>query len=161
MAVGSDSQFVSLCRLMGREDLIESPDYASNRDRKKNQEALFEIINREFSTTTSADLLEKLETFGIPAGAVRKLSEVLTSEESARRNAVLSVQLDDDSTFNVPGGGWCIDGRTAAVRMPPPKLNAHAEEIRSELSSPSRNTYGQNHQRRGSPEDQHHSRHRS
>lgn len=136
MAVGSDSQFVSLCRLMGREDLIDSPDYASNRDRKKNQESLFEIINGEFSTTTSADLLEKLEAFGIPAGAVRKLSEVLTSEESAQRNAVLSVQLADDSTFNVPGGGWRIDGTTAQVRMPPPKLNAHAEEIRQELSSP-------------------------
>lgn len=134
MAVGNDSQFANLCRLMGREDLIGSPDFASNSDRKQNQEALFAIINEEFSTITSADLLVKLESFGIPAGAVRKLSEVLTSEDTKQRNAILSVPLSDGSTFQVSGGGWRIDGTTAEVRMPPPKLNEHAEEILGELN---------------------------
>ena len=133
MAVGNDAQFGNLCRAIGRDDLVTSQTFASNSDRKQNQEELFAILHEEFSATTSEDLLEKLASFGIPAGEVRKLSQVLTSEDVKQRNAVLSVPLDSGATFQVPGGGWRIDGSTAEVRSLPPKLNEHAEEILSEL----------------------------
>lgn len=134
IAVGNDTQFSNLCRAIGRDNLAASEKFATNGRRKENEMALYEVLQEEFSNYSTSTLLSKLESYGVPAGEVRTLSQVLHSAEALKRNLVLSFSLADGTEFKVPGGGWRIDDTTAEVRMPPPKLNEHAREILSELT---------------------------
>lgn len=134
LAVGNDAQFAKLCEVIGRADLAEYSEFASNSDRKSNQEQLFAVLNEEFQTVTSQELLSSLARKGVPAGPIRSLEEVLTSAETADRNMVLDFELEDGTEFRVPGGGWRIDGLTASVRSAPPALNEHSDSIRSEVA---------------------------
>ncbi len=136
MAVGKDAQFANLCRGIGREDLAASADFATNSSRQENQEKLFEILNQEFSTRSSADLLATLEQVEVPAGEIRKLSQVLDSSEAESREAVLSV-IHPQRRRHFPGPRRRMADRwdNRGCTHPTPKLNEHADEILNELSA--------------------------
>jgi crotonobetainyl-CoA:carnitine CoA-transferase CaiB-like acyl-CoA transferase len=79
LAVGSDAQFKALCEVLDLPALPEDERYSSNRSRVMHRAALAVALAPAFLTSERDALLSRLIAAGVPAGAVRRLDEVLQS----------------------------------------------------------------------------------
>lgn len=91
LAVGNDGQFARFCRAIGRNDLADSPDYATNALRIANREALVAAIGAETMKRTRADMLTLCETHGVPAGPINQLNDVFADPQIIARGMELSL----------------------------------------------------------------------
>ena len=91
LAVGNDGQFARFCRAIGRNDLADSPDYATNALRIANREALVAAIGAETMKRTRADMLTLCETHGVPAGPINQLNDVFADPQVIARGMELSL----------------------------------------------------------------------
>lgn len=84
LAVGSDAQFASLCKLLGVEALASDKRFALNQQRVLNRDALQQAFKDLFLSKNLSDWLELLEKENIPAGAIKDLAEVFASPSAQR-----------------------------------------------------------------------------
>ena len=135
IAANKDEQWVLLARHIGREDLLERPEYATREDRKANRLALKAEIEEALVTRPARDWAKELNRIGVPAGAVLTVPEVLEMPVIADRGFL-------DEFSDVPGVGRDIrvvttgvkmDGAAPRVDAPPPELGQDNDAIWSEL----------------------------
>ena len=87
LAVGSDRQFSNLCKVLNVEDISHDKRFISNVERVKHQDVLIPLLETKISTWNRDHLLNKLANQNVPAGAVRKVSQVF--EQPTGLNQVL------------------------------------------------------------------------
>lgn len=135
IAANKDEQWQILARHIGREDLLQRPEFATREDRKANRLALKFEIESALATRSAREWARELNRLGVPAGAVLDLPEVLDHEVIRERGMIACFE-------NVPGvnrpvsvlrTGIKIDGEAPAVDAPPPALGADNCEILSGL----------------------------
>jgi len=80
LAVGSDSQFRSLCTLLGHPELATDLRFLSNSARVANRKELHKELSNLFILQDRDEILTKLIEHNVPAGAIRMLDEVLESD---------------------------------------------------------------------------------
>jgi crotonobetainyl-CoA:carnitine CoA-transferase CaiB-like acyl-CoA transferase len=67
----TDEQWVALCRIIGRHDLADDPDFARFEDRVRNRPAVTEAVSAALATRTRSEWRPLLEAVGIVVGEVR------------------------------------------------------------------------------------------
>ena len=131
IAANKDEQWDVLARHIGREDLLENPDYATREDRKRNRVALRAEIESTIADRCASELADELTALGVPAGAVMTVPEILDHPVVAGRGLLADFE-------NVPGVGRNIrtvrtgakvNGVAPAVSSPPPELGEHNAEL--------------------------------
>lgn len=75
-AIGSDSHFSKLCKVIGEEQLSIDPRFKTNQLRVKNREELYDLLNQRIHILNSNELLEQLHSLNVPAGKVKNIEEV-------------------------------------------------------------------------------------
>jgi formyl-CoA transferase len=134
LAVTNDRLFERLCRdVLGRPDLLEDPRYSKNPARASNREALSVLLGDIFATRERADWLADFDRAGIPAGAVRQVSEAAESPEIADRNMVATVDHPTAGRLRLVASPHKLAGTPPPAPTPPPLLGEHDEEILSGL----------------------------
>jgi len=81
LAVGSDAQFKSLCKVLGCDEVAEEDEFLNNALRVKHRHSLSARISEKFRNHSSTEWLSRLNSQAVPAGAIRNLSEILDSPE--------------------------------------------------------------------------------
>jgi formyl-CoA transferase len=137
VCVGNDQQFQRLCVALDAHDLAGDPRFQSNPLRLAHRDELTGEVSEVLGALTSAEVLERLELAGVPAGPIRTLDEVFADEDVQRRGLQLRVDHEQLGQVSVPGGPWRIDGAPVSARLPPPVLGQHTREILEELKLPS------------------------
>ena len=124
IAANKQEQWVLLAKHLGREDLLDKPEYATRDLRKKNRSELKEEIESALLMRPARDWAKELNRIGVPAGAVLTVPEVLEMPVIAERGFLGEFK-------NVPGierdiklvrTGIKIDGEAPSVNSPPPIL---------------------------------------
>lgn len=82
LAVGSDSQFVALCNVLGLEQLKREEKFISNQNRVSNRLLLKQLLEKAISNYPREELMELFINNNVPAGAVRKINEVFELKEA-------------------------------------------------------------------------------
>jgi len=129
VCVGNDQQFQRLCVALNAQQLGGDSRYQTNPLRLEHRAELTDDLSKVFRGLTSADLLERLELAGVPAGPIRTLDEVFADEDVQRRGLQLRVDHEQLGLVSVPGGPWRIDGTPVSARLPPPVLGQHTGQI--------------------------------
>ena len=131
IAANKDAQWEALARHLGREDLLDRPDYATREDRKANRLRLRAELETVLTTRPARDWARELNALGVPAGAVLTVPEALAHPQVAGRG--LRATFEDvpgiDRAIEVLRTGARIDGAPPAVDTPPPTLGQHNAEI--------------------------------
>ena len=73
LAVGSDAQFTSLCKVLGCEALADDPRFHINAERVKHREDLVAELNAKAFQASRADVLAAFLEHRVPAGAVHSV----------------------------------------------------------------------------------------
>lgn len=135
IAANKDEQWRLLARHIGREDLLERPEFATREERKRNRAALKAEIEAALAGRDARDWARELNQLGVPAGAVLELPEVLEHEVIRERGMIARFETAPgvDRPISVLRTGLKIDGSAPAVGTPPPALGADNDTILASL----------------------------
>ncbi|MCW2307997.1 CaiB/BaiF CoA transferase family protein [Rhodobium gokarnense] len=135
IAANKDEQWQLLANHLGRQDLLERPEFATREDRKAHREELKAELEKTLSARPARAWAKELNRIGVPAGAVLTVPEVLGMPQIAERGML-------GTYANVPGvgrdvtvvrTGVKVDGEAPQVPAPPPTLGQHNLDIYGEL----------------------------
>ena len=96
LAPANDGLFRKLLTVLGREDLLDDPRFASNANRLANRAVLDALIAEATAERDGEDLLAACAAAGIPAGPIHPVNQALADRQIAARG--MQVELD-----GVPG----------------------------------------------------------
>ncbi|QFT58486.1 Succinyl-CoA:(R)-benzylsuccinate CoA-transferase subunit BbsF [Sulfitobacter sp. THAF37] len=117
IATGNDGQYQRLCRLLGLDDMAQSPDYTKNADRVANRPEMIRRLNAATCLRSRDDLLAACEQNNVPAGPINDLSDVMADPQVVARG--MQIELD-----GVPGlrSPFSFSDAKLALHRPAPKL---------------------------------------
>lgn len=81
LAIGSNKQFVELCRIVNINEISTDSKFKTNVERVKNRKELFEILQGEIVKTESELLMANLLSSDVPAGMIKSVQEVFESND--------------------------------------------------------------------------------
>lgn len=76
LAVGGNTQFRSLCEVLGEPHLADDPRFATNYNRVCNKEHLLPLLAQAIARFSRTELLQHLHAHAVPCGAVNSLADV-------------------------------------------------------------------------------------
>jgi len=132
IAANRDEQWTTLAKHLGRDDLLENPDYLTREDRKQNRLALRDELESVLTKRSSDEWIKELNGLGVPAGPVLTVPEVLDDPHMQDRGLIDQHQVGDEK-LNIAGSPIQISGARPAASSPPPALGADTDAILSEL----------------------------
>ncbi|MCC3160461.1 CoA transferase [Hymenobacter sp. 15J16-1T3B] len=106
LAVGSDRQFQELCAALGQPEWAADARFRTNGARVRHRAELEALLAGRIGQISGAELLARLETAAVPAGAVRTVGQALQQPSAA------AMLLPPTAAFAHPGL------RTVAFRSP-------------------------------------------
>lgn len=134
LACGTDRLYRQLCeRVLGRPELADDPRFATNSARVLNREALFALLEQTFAADTREAWLARLAAGGVPAGAVRPVSQALESEEVRERGLVTSVPHPTAGEIRLLSSPFRFSATPVRPPAAPPLLGEHTEAVLREL----------------------------
>lgn len=118
--------------VIGRPDLADHPDYATNENRFKNRVALRELIEAVFATADRNSWVDRLRAAGAPGGPIRTIPESYTSDETRSRGAIGTAP--NPAYGEVPNVRSPLRLQATPVRTPfgAPLLGQHTAEVLKE-----------------------------
>ncbi|HLZ30040.1 MAG TPA: CoA transferase [Chloroflexota bacterium] len=128
----SNSHWEKLLRVIGREDLLSDPRFATNRERSANNDAVDEALNPWIAQRTKREVMETLGQAGIPAGAVFDTNELINDAFLRERGAFGTVDHPVRGQVTIPGWPVKMTDSTVALK-PAPLLGQDNPEVYGEL----------------------------
>ncbi len=133
MGANSNKLWQSLCELLQRADLAKDSRFATISGRLANRVELIEELEKSFAAKPAAEWIESLLAAGIPAGPILNYQETLESDHARAREAVMEIDHPVEGKVKSIGFPVKLSESKQRVRMPPPLLGQHTDEILMEL----------------------------
>jgi glutaryl-CoA transferase len=128
VAVGNNTQFANLCKVIGRPELAEDERFATNPDRVANREALISELQREFGERPADEWADELRAAGVPSGPVNTLADVLADEHLLGSGMLQELNHPSAGHIEMLASPILIEGERLSIRRPPPTLGQHTDE---------------------------------
>jgi formyl-CoA transferase len=129
VAVGNDGQFRHFVKAGNREPLADDPRFATNPARIEHRDALIPLLAAMVKENTKAEWISLLESVGVPCGPINNLQEVFENEQVVARDIQLNVPHPTAGSMKLVASPMRLSKTPVTVRMPPPLLGEHTEEI--------------------------------
>ena len=133
VAVASDALWRRFCTALGHEELIDDERFATNALRCENRDELTEVINAILGTDGADAWAAKMDAAGVPCSPVNTIDTVLTLPQVLHREMVVEVPRDDIPDLKVPGVAIKLSDTPGSVRIPPPHLGEHTNDVLASL----------------------------
>jgi crotonobetainyl-CoA:carnitine CoA-transferase CaiB-like acyl-CoA transferase len=130
VAVGNDRLFARMCEAVGLPDLPADERFATNEARVANVDALAERLEAVFRAASADHWIATLRAASVPVGPINRVDEAFALASDLGLEPV-----DDSHGTPLVAPPLRLDGERPAVRLPPPRLDEHGEEIRAWLAS--------------------------
>ena len=131
IAANKQEQFVSLAKIIGREDLITDPRFADREDRKHHRADLTREVEAGLAQRPAGEWEALLNAAGVPAGRVLSVAEALSLEQVQQRALVET--FDNYELLGKPlsliTAGYKLSEGERRLQVPPPTLGQHTDEI--------------------------------
>jgi crotonobetainyl-CoA:carnitine CoA-transferase CaiB-like acyl-CoA transferase len=128
IAVASQKLWRTFCTAIGRPDLADHPDYATNPLRVENRGVLEPLITDLLRTRTSAEWSKLFAEYGIPCSPVRDLEEVLNDPQAAARD-----MFPESGATRITGAPVKLSATPGEAQHPAPRLGADTRATLAEI----------------------------
>ncbi len=122
-----------ICRVIGREDLVDDSRSADGAARAANADFLDPIIEGWLASRTRAEAAELLNSSGVPAGPVHTASDVFESPQVAARKMLIDIADPQVGAYQFARTTPTLSSSPEIERQPAPRLGEHTRQILSEL----------------------------
>lgn len=132
IASGNETMWSKLCAALELSELVEHPDYCNNEQRMANRVELRRLMEERLREHPAAYWIEFISAAGVPCG------EVLDIGASFEHPVAHELKLSESITHTALGemrvlGRPANTGDDQWLRLPPPLLGEHNDEILAEL----------------------------
>jgi crotonobetainyl-CoA:carnitine CoA-transferase CaiB-like acyl-CoA transferase len=131
IAVGNDDIWRRFAPLAG----LDPADarFSTNALRLTNLAELQQIMNAALAPHTVADWLDRLRRAGVPAGELKTLDRVYSSEQARAEGLIWEVDHPRLGVIRLPGNPVRYHRSTIAPGLPPPTLGEHTDGVRAAM----------------------------
>lgn len=129
LAANNERQWASLCRVIGRPDLVADPRFVDNKSRVSHRVSLCEILGAAFQTRDADEWLAELRAAEVACGPINSIGDVFEHPQAQARELVVQAEHPTAGSVSFPGFPYKLSQTPAGVRRPPPLLGEHTGEV--------------------------------
>ena len=129
VAVGNDGQFKHFVTAGGEAHLASNPLYINNPIRVENRKSLIPLLEVMTRRKTKAEWIQLLEAANVPCGPINNFEEVFDNEQVKARGVQIDVPHPTAGNMKLVGSPMRLSETPVEVRMAPPTLGQHTDEI--------------------------------
>ncbi len=134
IGANTNAQFVSLCKVLGLDGLIEDPRYANAPGRWEHSKPLRAEISAAVAKWKAEELEIELNASDVPAAVVRDLAGIINHPHFDGRPTFYDVEVPAwEGSTRIINGGFVTDVDGPGTSTQAPDLGEHTDEILSEL----------------------------
>jgi len=124
IAANRQEQFVTLCELLERPDLLDDPRFAEREERLRFRGELNRELNKSLGSRPAAEWELLLSAAGVPAARILTVPQAVDLPQLDGRGFLTAL-----GEFRVTGNGVLFDGEPLRPPAPPPTLGQHNAEL--------------------------------
>ena len=137
LALGAANQrnWELFCATIGREDLLEREEYASDGLRRENYLALAGELEEVFIEKTRDEWVALLDSGGIPCGPILNMAETFAHPQIQAREMSVDMEHPAAGRIRVLGFPPKLSATRVGVRTPAPLLGEHTDQVLREFGT--------------------------
>jgi len=129
LAVGNQSFWVKLCKVIGRDDLARDPRFGSWVSRRDNAEALMPLLESAFASRPAAEWVRILTENDIPAALTQSLQQFMRDPAVLHHKMVVQYDHPELGPLSLMGQPLRFSETQAPDAGPPPTLGQHTAQV--------------------------------
>jgi len=129
LAVGNQSFWVKLCKVIGREDLAQDPRFGSWVARRDNAEALMPLLESAFASRPAAEWVRILTDNDIPAARTQSLQQFMRDPAVLHHKMIVQYDHPELGLLSLMGQPLRFSETQAPDAGPPPMLGQHTTQV--------------------------------
>ena len=129
IAASGDAIWKRLCKVLGKEDWLAMPEYATDPLRVKNRKPLNDALNAVFAARTSAEWIEALNQASVPCGPIYNIDQVFDDPQVKHLGIAASVRHPVLGEIRMQNQPVTLSRTPGRVAVPTPELGEHTEEV--------------------------------
>lgn len=122
-------QWAPLCKAMGREDMAENPDYATNGKRVERRDEIVAIIENWLKDYKRDDALKLLESMHVPVAPVLSVPEAMAHPHLIERQVIRTIHDRGYGDLEIPGIPLRFSEFPDPLDLQAPFLGEHNKEV--------------------------------
>ncbi|MFP7571678.1 CaiB/BaiF CoA transferase family protein [Marivita sp. S2033] len=135
VAVLNDRLFSTFCDVIGQPELAQDSRFTSDSQRRSNEPALAECIERWAKARNVEDVVALLSGAGIPAAEIQSVAQAWASEQTRARALYSEVSHPELGQLRIPEQPVHFSNTQRGARRAAPALNADAADIFASLAT--------------------------
>jgi crotonobetainyl-CoA:carnitine CoA-transferase CaiB-like acyl-CoA transferase len=135
IAANKQEQYVELCTVLGRPELLTDERFATREARKLHRHELKAELEKTLEQQSASYWDELLAASGVPVAPVLTVEQALSLDQLTERGLLHDVPMPDgrDQRLRVLGSSVHVDGRPVGPSTRPPGLGEHTSEVLAEV----------------------------
>ncbi|MDM5340215.1 CaiB/BaiF CoA-transferase family protein [Fictibacillus enclensis] len=133
IGANGDGIFKRLMDAIGREDMRDQPQYATNFDRAQHADYLDKVIGGWTIQHDLEDALKILDEHRIPAGSIYNVEDMFNDPHFNAREMICEMDVEGLGKLKVPGIVPKMSKTPGRINWAGPKLGEHTEEVLKKL----------------------------
>jgi crotonobetainyl-CoA:carnitine CoA-transferase CaiB-like acyl-CoA transferase len=126
-----NSDWGPICRVIGREDLIDDERFSSPKARRKNSVECVGVLDEGFGAMTKEEAAKRLDEHSIAWAPVQTMAEAAADPQVLAAGGIVDVPsaAGDGSSFKSPASPVRFPGANDGPKGPSPKFGQHSREV--------------------------------
>ena len=126
-----EADWAPICRVIGREDLIEDERFNSSKARRKNSVECVDILDEGFGRFTREEIAKRLDEHSIAWSPVQTLAEAAEDPQVKAAGGIVQVpsSAGDGSTYAAPASPVRFPGADDGPKGPSPSFGEHTRDV--------------------------------
>lgn len=133
VAANTQGMWLSLCGVLGLDELTEDPRFTTNRDRLKHRDELLSMIHARTIERTAEDLHHALVKAGVPVAPINSIEQALHDPQVRHREMVVEVDHHSGVPFQTVASPIKSPRSQGEEYSSPPALGGETEAILKRL----------------------------
>ena len=129
LAAPTQPTWESLCKAIGREELVDSPLFKTPADRKVREVELARLLDSVFNQKPTGYWLDTLEQGGVVAGPIYDIGQVYRDPQVHARQMMVDVEDPQLGTLHNIGIPVKLSATPGRIRTRAPALGEHSREV--------------------------------
>ena len=130
--VAQSQAWGAICRVIGKEDWISHPDYATPRARLPRLMEIFATVEEWTKTLTKFEAMDAMNKFDIPCGPILSMKEIAEEPSLRETGTIVEVDHPERGKYLTVGNPIKLSDSPTHVERSP-LLGEHTDEVLSQL----------------------------